>query len=206
MISIDNLKDNVISLTRTENDVFEQELEVVSKNKRGNAIPFSIEEVSSDCIQADTFGGSSVKLVVDTPNVTQDEYIILKNSKNERSKITIKANPYYASARNYSFSVTGNAINGILTLQIESKENNSNTPISWSCTYQGQPIGYDITPLNGNGGTEPETVVVKNKDGNVIYNEINSLLEFTQKESNNIIQGTFKNTPDGIDGQFIKKG
>lgn len=195
MILIDDLKDNTITLTRNESNIFEQELTITSQNENGSTIPFSIEFVSSNYITVSTYGNYGIKIIADTPNILQNEYIILRNAENERVRITIKPNSYFTMERNYKFKITSEKIDkdGKLILKILSKVNNMD--IGWQCTYMGQPISYDVSPLNSDKG---EYVTISNKKGNVIYGNFDSLFKFQQNESNNIIKYYLHNTPNGI--------
>ena len=195
MIKIEDLKDNIISLVKTEDNVFEKEFTVTSKKSNGSVIPFSVEIVSSNYIQANTFGTNGLKLVVDTPNIQKDEYIIIKNSKNERTKLIFKPNPYFTMERKYKFKITRESIDkdGKLKLKILSKVNDME--LGWKCTYMGQPISYDIAPINSN---KSDYVIISNKVGNIILSDFHSLFKFTQNESNNVIRYQLHNTPNGI--------
>ena len=192
MIEIKELNDNTISLNKE--DYSKYTLDIISQRDNGNRSPFAIDLVSNvNIITANTVGNSSLNIEIDTPNVLNEEYIILKNMQGDRAKITILPNTYFTMEKEYKFKITKKVYedDGSLMIKILSKMNDEE--IGWDCTYDGKPMEYFIKPKFSDKGE-----YVRIKPAVTVVNDFTALLKFTQKQSGNVIRLEVYNTPDGI--------
>lgn len=186
------VKDNVIQLSKEEHSKYT--LNIISQRDNGNRSPFAIDLVSNtNTITANTIGNSSLNIEIDTPNVLNEEYIILKNMQGDRTKITILPNKYYTMVKEYKFKITKKVYedDGSLKIKILSKMNDEE--IGWDCIYDGKPMKYFIEPKFSDKG---EYVTIT--PAVTVASNFMALLKFKQKQSGNVIRLEVYNTPYGI--------
>ena len=90
MFTVKDLKDNVINLDGLKE--YNIDFEVFSRKESGKRIPFRVDLISTESIKIRLFGVSSINIVIDVENILKDEYIVLKNTNNEKIIITVKPN------------------------------------------------------------------------------------------------------------------
>ena len=186
------VKDNIIELSKEEHSKYT--LDVISQRDNGNKSPFAIDLVSNtNVISANVIGSNMLNVEIDTPNVLNEEYIILKNMQGDRTKITILPNKYYTMEKEYKFKITKKIYedDGSLKIKILSKMNDEE--IGWNCTYEGKPMEYFINPKLSD---KSEYVTIA--PAVTVASDFIAILEFTQRGSGNIIRLEVYNTPEGI--------
>ena len=192
MFTVKDLKDNVINLDGLKE--YNIDFEVLSLKESGKRIPFRVDLISTESIKIRLFGVSSINIVIDVENILKDEYIVLKNTNNEKIIITVKPNEYYVNDRDYRFKITREekTKDGDIRIRLMSKVNKSE--IGWRCTYDGRPISYEITPMESN---KSEYIKIKLKSK--MLTEYNSVIIFQQEESGETVELKIKNTTDGME-------
>jgi hypothetical protein len=187
MIYIEGLDDNTIRLEKEASSYYS--FKVVSQKPNGKPMPFVINFVSSKHINAE-IKGDILSIDINSSRILQEETVTLINTLGERCKIMVIPNEYFTMEKTYTFKITSKKLleDGSLKLKIFSKVNDME--IGWECTYDGRPMEYEITPFESEVG---EHVIIKPKAE--ILNEFESLIEFTQKESNKVIKISLTNTP-----------
>lgn len=213
MISINKTKGNYV-LDLNEEPYSEHEMTISSKGEKNKNVPWAVDMVSNpDVITVTSVGNNTLKVEGDISNILSEEYIILKNMRNDTARISIMPNAYYTSPKDYVFKVEGQPTitDGSLKINIVSTEgvNGTTTNASWGCTYDGKPMVYTITPSSGEKGKEGEQqttqeVNIKFDETIEVVGEFNTLIEFTQNLSGKIINLTLTNTPDGISKCTVK--
>ena len=187
------VKDNIIELSKEEHSKYT--LDVISQRDNGNKTPFAVDLVSNtNVISANVIGSSNMLIIeIDTPNVLNEEYIILKNMQGDRAKITILPNKYYTKEKEYKFKITKKVYedDGSLKIKILSKMNDEE--IGWNCTYKGKPMEYFINPKLSD---KSEYVTIA--PAVTVVSDFTAILEFTQRGSGNVIRLEVYNTPEGI--------
>lgn len=187
------VKDNIIELSKEEHSKYT--LDVISQRDNGNKTPFAVDLVSNtNVISANVIGSSNMLIIeIDTPNVLNEEYIILKNMQGDRAKITILPNKYYTMEKEYKFKITKKVYedDGSLKIKILSKMNDEE--IGWNCTYKGKPMEYFINPKLSD---KSEYVTIA--PAVTVVSDFTAILEFTQRGSGNVIRLEVYNTPEGI--------
>jgi hypothetical protein len=186
------IKDNIIELSKEEHSKYT--LDVISQRDNGNKSPFAVDLVSNtNVISANVIGSNMLNIEIDTPNVLNEEYIILKNMQGDRTKITILPNKYYTMEKKYKFKITKKTYedDGSLKIKIISKMNDEE--IGLDCTYDGKPMEYYINPRHSDNG-EYVTIIPAVK----VVSNFTTMLEFTQRGSGNVIRLEVYNTPEGI--------
>lgn len=196
MIYIEGLESNVLTLEQSVD--LNYSFEVVSTKKNGRPIPFVLNFISNNLIDAAVYG-NTLKIHVDASQILNEETINLTNMLGETYKLTIKPCEYFTYDKDYTFKITSKKFigDGSLKLKIFSRavvkfndEKEDEYEIGWECTYNGKPMAYSITPLEGEGGDyitiTPETNILT---------EFEALVEFTQRESCNKISLMLTNTP-----------
>ena len=190
MLKVEGLNGNEIKLKRC--DLFNQEFKVISTNGAYKRVPFFIYYISNKNIIANVMYGNTLTIQMNPSMILYNEYISLKNTNGDSIKLLIIPNDYYTMEKTYEFVLTYKRVlkNGGLSLKVSSTAND-NMDIGWKCTYNGKPMSYTITPLESeNGG---KILIIPNGD---IVSEFDSLIEFTQDESNKKIKLLLTNTPN----------
>lgn len=189
MLYIEGLENNTIRLEKSRNIV--HSFTVVSRKDNGRPSPFVINFISDSNINAFIENGNALSIYVDASKILTDEHIILSNALGDSCRLLFIPNEYYTMNRKYTFKVTSKKLldDGSLNIKVFSKVNDME--IGWKCTYCGNPMVYDITPDESEIG---EHVVITPRAD--ILSEFDSLLEFTQDESNNKIRLVLTNTPE----------
>ena len=197
MIKINNIEKEFI-LDLNDFPYNEHKLKVSSKDEKGNAIPWDIELVSNKIVKADRDMNSTLKITTDVEKLKSDSIVVIRNTAKEFFKITLKYNVVLTREKTYKFKITKKSTEGRKTrIRILSKENNVDT--EWECTYDGKPLSYVIKPMSSN---KSGYVDIWMKDE--LYSKINTLIEFTQIKSGNVIK--LKLNQGNNDTDIIKAG
>jgi hypothetical protein len=197
MIKINNIGKEFI-LDLNDFPYNEHKLKVSSKDEKGNAIPWDVELVSNKIVKADRDMNNTLKITTDVEKLKSDSIIVIRNTAKEIFKITLKYNVVLTREKTYKFKITNKSTEGRKTrIRILSKENNVDT--EWECTYDGKPLSYVIKPMSSN---KSGYVDIWMKDE--LYSRINTLIEFTQIKSGNVIK--LKLNQGNNDTKIIKAG
>lgn len=197
MLYVNGLEGNVLDLDKSMDA--EYTLNVVSTNKNGKDIPFTVEIVSSECITSNILSGNNLKLTFDLINIKKEESITLVNSIDERYVIKILPNIYLSEEKEYKFKVTKRQVDdNTIKIKILSTENERE--LGFQCTYDGRPCKYEITPSVSSGST-----YVTIKSLTTVSGSFNTLIRFEQDFSNKSIEIIINNIiDDKIDIVSIK--
>ena len=197
MIKVNGIKKEFV-LDLNDFPYNEHKLNVSSKDEKGNAIPWDVELVSNKIVKADRDMNSTLKITTDVEKLKSDSIIVIRNTAKEMFKITLKYNVVLTREKTYKFKITKKSTEGRKTrIRILSKENNVDT--EWECTYDGKPLSYVIKPMSSN---KSGYVDIWMKDE--LYSRINTLIEFTQIKSGNVIK--LKLNQGNNDTEIIKAG
>lgn len=197
MIKVNGIKKEFV-LDLNDFPYNEHKLKVSSKDEKGNAIPWDVELVSNKIVKADRDMNSTLKITTDVEEMKSDSIVVIRNTAKEIFKITLKYNVVLTREKTYKFKITNKSTEGRKTrIRILSKENNVDT--EWECTYDGKPLSYVIKPMSSN---KSGYVDIWMKDE--LYSRINTLIEFTQIKSGNVIK--LKLNQGNNDTEIIKAG
>jgi len=197
MIKVNGIKKEFV-LDLNDFPYNEHKLKVSSKDEKGNAIPWDVELVSNKIVKADRDMNSTLKITTDVEEMKSDSIVVIRNTAKEIFKITLKYNVVLTREKTYKFKITKKSTEGRKTrIRILSKENNVDT--EWECTYDGKPLSYMIKPMSSN---KSGYVDIWMKDE--LYSRINTLIEFTQIKSGNVIK--LKLNQGNNDTEIIKAG
>jgi hypothetical protein len=197
MIKINNIEKEFI-LDLNDFPYNEHKLKVLSKDEKGNAIPWDVELVSNKIVKAERGMNNTLKITTDVEKMECDSIVVIRNTAKEIFKITLKYNVVLTREKTYKFKITKKSTEGRKTrIRILSKENNVDT--EWECTYDGKPLSYVIKPMSSN---KSGYVDIWMKDE--LYSRINTLIEFTQIKSGNVIK--LKLNQGNNDTEIIKAG
>lgn len=177
MISINGKIDvYVLDLNEFEYDSFD--FNVLSEYN-GKYCHWWVDLISdANNISAKPYMTTNISIDINLENIKKQEFIILKNSYNERYKIVITPNLEAIREKEYIFKLGKNTISGkTISFSIISKENGKAVP--WNVTYDGKPLSYDIVQL------KTKLTLTLNS---TIYNEMGSVIELTQEKSNKKIR------------------
>lgn len=180
MITIDKKSDEYI-LDLNEVPYDEHTIKVSSVNSNGEHIPWGIEMMSNNFISAEPGINDTLNVYIDIENLTNDAFILIRNYEKERLKIVIKPNILISSPKTYKFRISKKSTDGRKTkIRILSKENNNE--IGWKCTYNGKPLNYSIVPMESDKSEYVNIEVIDE-----LFTEIDSIIEFTQDKSGEVI-------------------
>ena len=188
MLYIEDLENNIIQLDESLES--EYSFKVLSQNNNGSPSPFVVKFISSENISARIEYGNVLNLYIENAMILNEEYIFLRNTVGDTIRITVIPNPYHLMEKTYGFKITSKKYleDGSLKLKIFSKMNGED--IGWKCTYDGRPMEYSISPFESETS---EHVIIKPLAD--VRNEFETLVEFTQNKSNEIIKILLTNTP-----------
>ena len=195
MISCLNIENNTIDLNGIKSAVFSVDAIISSKKVDGTPTSYFVDIVSSEYVTVHKSGNDVISIEIETPKILKKEYVILKNTENEKLEINILPNLYFTTERKYKFKITKKYIdeNGNIKIKLLSKVNNEE--IGWKCTYMGQPLSYKIEPLSSHkSGYVTITLLSKIK----VNNEYYVPFKFRQDESNNEVKLKVTYTRDGV--------
>lgn len=197
MIKINNIEKEFI-LDLNDFPYNEHKLKVSSMDEKGNAIPWDVELVSNKIVKTERGINNTLNITTDVEKLKSDSIIVIRNTAKEIFKITLKYNVVLTREKKYKFKITKKSTEGRKTrIRILSKENNVDT--EWECTYDGKPLSYVIKPMSSN---KSGYVDIWMKDE--LYSRINTLIEFTQIKSGNVIK--LKLNQGNNDTEIIKAG
>ena len=163
---------------------------VESKGEGDATIPWGVEMVSCDLVIAKPGVANTLDINVDIDEVANECFILLRNYAKERMKITIIPNTELSSPKTYKFRISKKSTDGHKTrVRILSKENGKE--IGWKCTYDGQPYNYSISPKKADKSGYVDIVLLDE-----LLATVNSLIEFTQEKSGEVIQLRLKQSND----------
>ena len=197
MIKVNGIKKEFV-LDLNDFPYNEHTLSVLSEDEKGNAIPWDIELVSNKIVNAERGMNNTLKITTNIEEMKCDSIVVIRNTAKEIFKITLKYNVVLTREKTYKFKITKKSTEGRKTrIRILSKENNVDT--EWECTYDGKPLSYVIKPMSSN---KSGYVDIWMKDE--LYSRINTLIEFTQIKSGNVIK--LKLNQGNNDTEIIKAG
>jgi len=198
MLYIENIENNSIFLDGYDGN--EIELKVMSRNARNVKKHFVIDYVSSPNIVAYTLGGDSIKIEYEPREVTDNAFIILKNTLGETMRLTIVPKLFYSMEKTFKFKISSykELEDGSIRLKLLSKVNDME--IGWKITYDGKPMTYIISPMESDKGD-----YVTIKPNATIVNDFTSVIIFKQDESDEEIRFEILNTPNGIMRKRVEK-
>ena len=180
-------------LDLNEDECLEHRFTVTSVDDNGNNISWGVEYSSSPSIKAHIEGNSELVVKVPLEAIKRDEYIVLLNYKKERARVVLKPNLETIRPKTYKFKITNKKIDGgNLKIKILSKEGDNDIP--WRCTYQGQPLPYEITPLESDKG-----VHVDIKLAGEILGTYTSVIKFKQNGRNKEITLRLRQSNDSVE-------
>lgn len=160
----------------------EHEIKIDSRGGSGKHLPWGVEFTSSDAIKVEPVGNDVLSIKLDSEALMTDEYIVLRNYAKERLRIEIKHNLMVSAPKKYNFKISKKTVDGKKArIRILSKENGNE--IGWKCTYDGKPLTYVISPMESD---KSGYVDIELKDD--VYTSVNSVIEFTQDKSGEVIQ------------------
>jgi hypothetical protein len=157
-------------------------LSIESIDDNGNYLAWGVEFTTNEKIHTETKGRNELSIRINLESILKEEYIVIKNYKNDRLKIILKPNLEVIRPKEYKFKITKKIINGRnLRIKILSKETNYEIP--WKCIYDGEPLSYEITPFECDKGTHVDI-----KLRGEIFGEFETIIKFMQNKSNKIIK------------------
>lgn len=155
---------------------------VESTNNNGGYLSWGVEFISNEKIHAESRGRNELVISAALDDVLKEEYLVLRNYKNERLKVLIKPNLETLRPKDYKFKITNKSVNGRdVIINIFSFENGKEIP--WVCSYSGEPLSYKITPFK----SDKSGKVIISLQGK-IYGKFETIIEFTQNDSKKIIR------------------
>ena len=179
-------------LDLNEDKCLEHRFTVTSVDDNGNNISWGVEYSSSPSIKAHIEGNSELVVEVPLEAIKRDEYVVLLNYKKERTRVVLKPNLEIIRPKTYKFKITSKKINGRqLRIKILSKEGDNEMP--WRCTYQGQPLPYEITPLESDKGVHVDIKLIGE-----ILGTYTSVIKFKQNDSNKEITLRLRQSNDSV--------
>ena len=171
----------------------EHTINIESKGEGDANIPWGVEMVSCDLVTAKPGAASTLNVNVDIDELSDECFILLRNYTKERMKITVIPNTELSAPKTYKFRITKKSTDGRKTrVRILSKENGKE--IGWSCTYNGQPYEYSISPMKGDKSGYVDIVLTDE-----LLTTVTSLIEFTQEKSGEVIQLKLRQSNDSTE-------
>jgi hypothetical protein len=171
----------------------EHTINIESKGEGNTNIPWGVEMVSCDLVTAKPGAGNTLNVNVDIDELSDECFILLRNYTKERMKITVIPNTELSAPKTYKFRITKKSTDGRKTrIRILSKENGKE--IGWSCTYNGQPYEYSISPMKGDKSGYVDIVLTDE-----LLTTVTSLIEFTQEKSGEVIQLKLRQSNDSTE-------
>ena len=171
----------------------EHTLPVDSFSDKGGFQAWGVEfNTLSGLVYAESRGRNGLYIKTPVEDIKEGGYLVLRNYSKERIKVIIVPNKEAIRPKEYKFKVTRKESDGRrLRIKILSKETEYEIP--WKCTYQGQPISYNISPLSSDKSCHVDIELTSE-----IYGEFNSVIKFRQDKSNKEIILSLKLTNDEI--------
>lgn len=192
MLQVNKNREKCI-LDLNEDECLEHRFTVTSVDDNGNNISWGIEYTTSPEIKAHVEGNSELVVEVPLEAIKKDEYIVILNHRKERTSVLIKPNLEAIRPKEYKFKITSKKIDGgQLRIKILSKEGDNEIP--WRCTYQGQPLPYEITPLESDKGVHVDIKLIGE-----ILGTFTSVIKFKQDSSNNEITLRLRQSNDSVE-------
>ena len=168
-------------------------INIDSKGEGDANIPWGVEMVSCDLVTAKPGAASTLNVNVDIDELSDECFVLLRNYTKERMKITVIPNTELSAPKTYKFRITKKSTDGRKTrVRILSKENGKE--IGWSCTYNGQPYDYSISPMKGDKSGYVDIVLTDE-----LLTTVTSLIEFTQEKSGEVIQLKLRQSNDSTE-------
>ena len=160
----------------------EHELKIESQGRNGQFLPWNVEIVSHPGINVKPLSKGVLSILLDSESLSTDETIVLGNYEKEKMVIKIIHNDYLSKPKKYTFRVSKKEVNGRHTrIRIISKEDKNE--IGWKCTYDGKPLNYTIKPMKAS-----RSGYVDIELNSRVFTNVNTLIEFTQEKSDNVIK------------------
>ena len=192
MIKIDGFEKE-FTLDLNEHPYDEHIINIESKGEGDANIPWGVEMVSCDLVTAKPGAASTLNVNVDIDELSDECFVLLRNYTKERMKITVIPNTELSAPKTYKFRITKKSTDGRKTrVRILSKENGKE--IGWSCTYNGQPYDYSISPMKGDKSGYVDIVLTDE-----LLTTVTSLIEFTQEKSGEVIQLKLRQSNDSTE-------
>ena len=183
-------KEYVLDLNNFPYD--EHELKIESRGRNGQFLPWNVELVSNSGISVKALSNNMISIILDSESLSTDETIVLGNYDKERMIIRVIHNDYLSKPKNYIFRVSKKEVDGRHTrIRIISKEDKSE--IGWKCTYDGKPLNYTIKPMKAS-----RSGYVDIELNSRVFTNVNTLIEFTQEKSDNVIRLILNQDNDAV--------
>ena len=181
MIFIKQIPTSIINLNGLKE--YDWNFQVISKDKNKKDQSFFVSHISNDAISIEQVGLDNINISIDVKNILKDEYFEITSINGETKLFTVKPNTFYTEDKDYKFKITKTEItkDGDLKIKIFSKVNKEE--IGWKCTYKGEPIKFEITPLK----KEKSSFVIIKLISKLLVSQYDTIFEFTQNESNETI-------------------
>lgn len=181
------------TLDLNEHSYDEHIINIESKGESEINIPWGVEMVSCDLVTAKPGAGNTLNVNVDIDELSDECFVLLRNYAKERMKITVIPNTELSAPKTYKFRITKKSTDGRKTrVRILSKENGKE--IGWTCTYNGQPYDYSISPMRGDKSGYVDIVLTDE-----LLTTVTSLIEFTQENSGEVIQLKLRQSNDSTE-------
>lgn len=192
MIRINGFEKEFI-LDLNEHPYNEHVINIESKGENDSSIPWGIEMISSELLTVKPSANNTLNVNVDIEEVSNECFILLRNYAKERIRIVIKPNDILSAPKEYKFRISKKSTDGHkVRIRILSKE--KDREIGWKCTYDGQPYNYSISPRRNNKSGYVDIILLDK-----VLVEFNSLIEFTQESSGEVIQLKLKHSNDSTE-------
>ena len=192
MLKINDFEKEFV-LDLNEHPYDEHIINIDSKGEGDTNIPWGVEMVSCDLVTAKPGAASTLNVNVDIDELSDECFVLLRNYAKERMKITVIPNTELSAPKTYKFRITKKSTDGRKTrVRILSKENGKE--IGWSCTYNGQPYEYSISPMKGDKSGYVDIVLTDE-----LLTTVTSLIEFTQEKSGEVIQLKLRQSNDSTE-------
>ena len=187
----DTEKEYVLDLNNHPFD--EHELKVTSLGGSDEFIPWGVEFVSNPDIDVRPSSNDRISIKLNSESLMTDEKIILKNLEKDKMVIHILHNTYVSKPKKYTFRISKKETNGSDTrIRIISKEEKAE--IGWKCTYWGKPLNYTIKPMESKRSGYVDIHLNSH-----VFNNINTVIEFTQNKSDNVIKLVLNQGNDDVE-------
>ena len=191
MIKIDGFENEyVLDLNLVPED--EHEITVISEDENGRKISWGIDIISLEEITAIAHSEDKLSIYLDAKSLNKDGIILLRNYNKEKIIIKIIHNEELSKPKKYKFRISKKSSSDRkVSIRILSKENDKET--SWTCTYDGKPLNYNINPMHSDKSGKVEIELL-----DILFSTIDTIIEFTQDNSGEVVSLRLSQTNDNI--------
>lgn len=167
------------------------EFRVVSVDDGGRQLYWAVDYSSSDGIVGTKKGSTILRIKIDAEKIRKNEFLYIVNGKNETLLILVVPNKDVIAPKTYVFDANVSTDGILVYADMVSTVNGKDAP--WSCTYDGRPCSFNITPSSGIGSTYVSIGLTSK-----LFSGVSPVIEFTQEKSGKRIRLYLSFTVDGL--------